>query len=187
VSSSASLITDIRPTGIVSAAAASAALALRVLHGVLEIAARKHEAGALAELIDSAAREAESLARLAEQDGEVYAAYVQARRERSANLQAALQRAIESPLAAARSAVAGIDLCRKALPFFKGAIVADVSGAAVLLAGAVRALLCCVQANLSAVEDEAFARSIEAERHAFEQRAISESRIVLEAVERGFQ
>jgi formiminotetrahydrofolate cyclodeaminase len=179
VPSSFSLITEAHPTGIVSAAAASAALALRVLHGVLEIAARKHTAEAIAELIDSATREAENLARLAEQDGEVYAAYVQARRERSANVQAALQRAIESPLAAARSAAAGIDLCRNALPFFEGAIAADVGGAAVLLAGAVRALLCCVEANLGAIEDKAFARSIEEEARALQQRAISKGQTLL--------
>jgi formiminotetrahydrofolate cyclodeaminase len=182
-----SLITDTRPSGIVSAAAASAALALRVLQGVLEIAARKHEAGALAELIDSATREAENLARLAEQDGAVYAAYVQARRERSANVQADLRSAIESPLAAARSAASGIDLCRKALPFFRGAIAADVAGAAIVLAGAVQAILCCVDANLRAVKDGTFAQAIEAERHALEQRAMNDSRSVLESVERRFQ
>jgi formiminotetrahydrofolate cyclodeaminase len=187
VSSSFSLITEARPTGIVSVAAAAAALALRVLHGILEIAARKHNAEALVELIESAEREAQVLARLAEEDGEVYAAYLQARRERSANLQSALHRTIESPLAAARAAAAGIDLCRKALPFFKGAIVADVSGAAVLLAGAVRALLCCVEANLGAIKDAVFARAVMAERHALEQRAVSESQSVLEAVERAFQ
>lgn len=187
MSSSFSFIADARPTGIVAAAAASAALALRVLHGVFQIAARKHNAEAIAELLDSAEREAQNLVRLAEEDGEVYAAYMQARRARGANLQAALQRAIESPLAAALSAAAGIDLCRNALPFFEGAIAADVSGAAVLLAGAVRALLYCVEANLRGVEDKAFARSIEAERHALEHRAIQESQSVLEAVERGFQ
>lgn len=187
MSSSFSFIADARPTGIVSAAAASAAFALRVLHGALEIAARKHNAEAIVELLDSAEREAQNLVRVAEEDGEVYAAYVQARRERSANLQAALQRAIESPLAAARSAAAGIDLCRRALPFFQGTIAADVGGAAVLLAGAVRALLCCVEANLGAVQEEAYGRPIQGERHALEQRAASESQSVLEAVARGFQ
>lgn len=187
MSSSFSFITDARPTGIVSVAAASAALALRVLHNVLEIAARKHRAEGIAELLASAKREAQNLARLAEEDGEVYAAYMQARRQRSANLQVALQRAIESPLAAARSAAAGIDLCRNALPFFEGAIAADVGGAAVLLAGAVRAILCCVDTNLRAVKDGAFAHAIEAERHGLEQRAIIESQSVLEAVECRFQ
>jgi formiminotetrahydrofolate cyclodeaminase len=182
MSSSFSFITRASPTGIVPVAAASASLALRVLKGVLEVAARKHPAEELAGLIDSAGREAENLAHLAQQDGEVYAAYVQARRERSANLHAALQRAIESPLAAARSTVAGIDLCRNALPFFKGAIAADVGGAAVLLAGAVSALLCCVKANLGAVEDETYAHWVEEERHALARRAINESQSVLESV-----
>ncbi len=182
MSSSFSFITDARPTGIVSVAAASAALALRVLHGVLEIAARRHTAGAIAELLDSTTREAQNLVRLAEEDGEVYAAYMQARRARSANLQTALHRAIESPLAAARSAAAGIDLCGKALPFFQGAIAADVAGAAIVLSGAVRAILCCVDANLRAVKDETFARAIEAETHALKQRAIREGQALAEAL-----
>jgi formiminotetrahydrofolate cyclodeaminase len=179
MSSSFSFITGASPTGIVPVAAASAALALRVLRGVLEIAARKHNGGVLAELIDSAGREAENLARLAEQDGAVYAAYVEARRERSANLQAALQRAIESPLSAARSAAAGIDLCLNALPFLKGPIAADVAGAAVLLAGTVRALLCCVDANLAAAEDAAFASVVHADRRALEERAVRDSQNVV--------
>jgi formiminotetrahydrofolate cyclodeaminase len=172
MSSLFSFITGGSPTGIVAVAAASASLAVRVLRGVLEISARKHNAEALTELIHSAEREAGNLARLAEEDGEVYAAYMQARRERSANVQAALQRAIESPLSAARSASAGIDLCRKALPFFKGAIAADVSGAAVLLAGSVRALLGCVEANLVAVEDPHLSRAVKAESQSLADRAI---------------
>jgi formiminotetrahydrofolate cyclodeaminase len=155
-----------------------------VLKGVLEVAARKHGVEGIAELIDSAEKEAKNLARLAEEDGPIYEAYVQARCDRSANVQAALRRAIESPLAAARSAAAGIDLCRKALPFFQGAIAADVGGAAVLLAGAVRAILCCLCTNLDAVEDAAFARSIQAESRSLEEGAIRKSQSVLEVAER---
>jgi formiminotetrahydrofolate cyclodeaminase len=168
------------PTGIVSIAAASASLALRVLHGVLEIAASKQSSETIAELLDSSAREAHNLARLAQEDGQVYAVYVQARRERSPNVQIALQRAIETPMAAARSAAAGIDLCRQALPFSQGAIAADVGGAAVVLAGAVRAILGCVEANLAAVEDSAFARLVHAETGSLEERVVSESQRVAE-------
>lgn len=182
--SSFSFITDAPPSGIVSVAAASASLALRVLKGVLEVAARKHKEREITALVDSAAREAETLARLAEEDGGAYAAYVQARRKRGANVQAALRRAIETPLEAARSAAAGIDLCREALAFSRGTIAADVGGAAVVLAGAVRAILCCVEANLGAIEDAAFARPIDAEKRGLEERVIIESQSVLEGVRR---
>jgi formiminotetrahydrofolate cyclodeaminase len=54
----------------------------------------------------------------------------------------------------------------------------------VLLAAAVRAILCCVRANLGAVEDAEFAHSIDAEGRNLEEHAIRESESVLKAVER---
>jgi len=89
-------------TGAVAAAALSASLALRVLKVVLEITARKHDSVRLRELIEAAGQGAERLVELAAEDGAAYAAYMQARRERSPDLQAALRRAVETPLAAIR-------------------------------------------------------------------------------------
>lgn len=171
-------------TGIVAAAALSASLAVRVLQSVLEVAARKHDSPRLRELIGAAGGDAERLVKLAEEDGATYAAYMQARRERSPEVQAALRLAIDSPLNAARAAAGGIDLCVEAAGFTRGAIAADVAGAAALLAGAVRAILCTVDANLRAVEDEALAGAVAAERRLLEEHATGQAGKVLTAVKK---
>jgi formiminotetrahydrofolate cyclodeaminase len=163
VSSPLGFDTDEPLTGIVAAAAISAALALRVLRVVLDPFARKRSSERLGELIHEAENESNRLVQLAREDRAVYAAYLQARRERSPEVQAALRGAIETPLAAARSAASGLDLCGEALGFTCGAIAADVRGASVLLAGAVRAILCSVAENLGEVVDEAYAREVLAE------------------------
>ena len=158
-----------------AAAAISGALALRVLITVLEISAQKQEREQLERLIEAARREAEKLARLSREDGTAYAAYVEARRARSAETQAALWRAIETPLAAARAAAAGIDICAEVAGTVRGAMAADVAGAAALLAGAVRAILCSVDANLRSVEDKAFAGQVATERRELEAKAAREA------------
>jgi formiminotetrahydrofolate cyclodeaminase len=169
-------------TGIVAAAALSASLALRVLKSVLEVVARKHDSARPRELIRAAGETAERLAALAAEDGAVYAAYMQARRERSPALQAALRRAVETPISAARAGSVSIDLCREAAGYTRGPIAADVAGAAALLEGAVRAILCSVDANLRAVEDEVFAQAVAAERDTLEMRAIRQAEGVLTIV-----
>ena len=63
-------------------------------------------------------------------------------------IDAALQRASETPLAAARAATEALSLCVEAGKLAEGAIAADVGGVAHLLAGAVRAILISVDANL---------------------------------------
>lgn len=150
-------------TGIVAAASIAAALALRAVRVVLDTTARKQRWEHLGELIHKVESESERLVQLAREDGVVYAAYLQARRERSPEVQAALRRAIATPLAAAHSAASGIDLCGEALGFTYGAIAADVRGASALLAGAVRAILCSVDENLRGVENEAYSREVREE------------------------
>jgi methenyltetrahydrofolate cyclohydrolase len=150
---------------------------------VLETTARKPAAEdvkqSLAELAQTADREAERLRQLAHDDGAAYGAYMRARKQKSAHVQAALRQAIETPLAAARSALSGIDLCVAARSFTRGAIAADVCGAAVLLEGAVRAILLTIDTNLRAVEDEAFARTVTTERHTLAEHAQSQMGKVL--------
>jgi formiminotetrahydrofolate cyclodeaminase len=169
-------------TGVVAAAALSASLALRVLQTVLEVSARKQDSERLRGLIEAAGQGAERLVTLAAEDGAAYAAYMQARRERNPHVQAALRRAIESPLAAARASAGGIDVCMEAVGYTRGAIAADVSGAAALLAGAVRAILCSLDANLQALDDEVFAREMAAEGRRLEMHAIRQAGGVLTAV-----
>jgi formiminotetrahydrofolate cyclodeaminase len=158
-------------SGVVAAAAISGALALRVLKMVLETAARKHESERLGELVRAVEREAARLEELAAEDGAVYAAYMQARREHSPEVQRALRRAIETPLAAARAAAAGIDLCHEADGLIAGAMHADVRGAEALLAGVVRAILCTVEENLRGVEEAGSVREMTAESESLRTRA----------------
>jgi formiminotetrahydrofolate cyclodeaminase len=157
-------------------------MAVRVLKSVLEVAARKHDSVRLRELIEAAGVGAERLMKLAEEDGAAYAAYMQARREHSPEVQAALRRAIDSPLNAARAAAGCIDLCLEAAGFTRGAIAADVAGSAALLAGAVRAILCTVDANLRALEDEALAGAVAAEMQLLGEHATGQAGKVLTVV-----
>jgi formiminotetrahydrofolate cyclodeaminase len=176
--------TETSVTGVVAAAATAGSLALRVLRSVLEAEARKRNSDRLSELIDSLGNDAERLAALADEDGAAYAAYMRAQKAHSSRVQVALRRAVEIPMEAARLAAAGIDLCLETLDFLRGPMAADVGGATVLLAGAVRAILCTVDTNLGAVEDQAFARDIRSERVGIEKRAIRESDRALAALAR---
>ena len=176
-------------TGAVAVAAVSASLAVGVLQMVLEIAARKSESEPMRELIEAARMEAAQLARLADEDRAAYTEYAKALRfpktndeERAARRRAmelALLKATETPLAAARSAVAAIELCAEAAGIARGAIAADIGGAAALLAGAVRAMLCSVDANLRELPDQPFRGEAEAQRRALEETALQRAEAVL--------
>src|SRR3984893_2845912 len=183
-------------TGAVAVAAVSASLAAGVLQMVLEIAARKKEAEGhrerLRELIEAARGEAAQLARLADEDRAAYTEYARALRlpkaadeERAARRTAmdlALRKATETPLAAARSAVAAIELCAEAASIARGAVAADIGGAAALLAGAVRAIMCSVDANLRELPDQPFRREAAAQRRALEETAVRQADAVLRRV-----
>jgi formiminotetrahydrofolate cyclodeaminase len=153
-----------------------------VLKSVMEVTARKQDSAQLRELISAAAGAAESLLTLASDDGEAYASFMQARRHRSPEVQAALRQAIETPINAARAAAGGIELCRAAAGYTRGAIAADAAGAALLLAGAVQAILCSVDANLVGLDDKAFAREIANQRQTLEMHAIREAEAVVGTV-----
>ena len=171
-------------TGVVAAGALSASWALRVLKSVLEVASRKQDSPRLRQLIAAADDTSQRLVDLASEDGAAYAAYMQARRERSPQAQTALRQAIETPLRAARAAAGGIDLCQEAAGFTRGAIAADVAGAALLLGGAVRAILCSVDANLSALEDKALAHRVAVEREMLEMHAMRAAEVVVTTVKK---
>jgi formiminotetrahydrofolate cyclodeaminase len=138
----------------------------------------------LGELIALAGEAAGHLVELAAEDGAAYAAYMQARRERSLALQAALRRAIEIPMNAARAATDGIDLCLEAAGYTRGAIAADVAGTAALLAGAVSAILCSVDANLRALDEQAVAHATAAEGNRLKMHAIRQAEEVLTTVKK---
>jgi formiminotetrahydrofolate cyclodeaminase len=133
----------------VPAAAASATLGLELLVTVLgTVARRKKAAGepARIESLGAAARlEIRKLAELAEQDAEVYGQYLKTRQP-SPGL-------IGVPMEAARSALSGLNLCAEASGMVRGEVSADLGAAAILLEGALRAMLLCVEVNLHRLPD----------------------------------
>jgi formiminotetrahydrofolate cyclodeaminase len=169
----------------VAVSAVSAACALSLVVMVLEITGkRKHFQGDrqhLEGLVDAAREESERLARYADEDPAAYAAYMRAvrlpkdtdaqRRERERAVTAALRRATDVPLAAARAAVAGLNICAEASEIAHGAVATDLAGAAMLLSGAIRAMLCSVDANLAALGESEYRDQVAAERVELEERA----------------
>jgi len=144
------------PAGV-AAAAVSAELGMSLLIKTLAIT------GGNKELLDAARLEAAHLRGAADDD---IGAVMELIRARDA---AALRQAIEAPLRAARAAVAGLELCANASGVVKPALAADLGAAQTLLAGALRAILICIDANLNGREDEH--RDAVVERRAIEDRA----------------
>lgn len=162
----------------VAVATVSAASALGLVIMVLEIVgARKDFKGdrhRLEALIEAAREESDRLARYTDEDPAAYAAYMRARqlpkntdderRARSRAMAAALRRATDVPLAAARTAVAGLNICAEAAAMANGAVATDLGGAAMLLAGATRAMLLSVDSNLSALGESEYTDQVAVER-----------------------
>ena len=119
--------------------------------------------GGQSDLLDAARRESAHLRGAADDD---IGAVMELIRARDA---AAFRQAIEAPLRAARATVAGLELCAKASGVVKPALAADLGAAQTLLAGALRAILICIDANLNGRENEH--RDAVAERRAIEDRA----------------
>jgi formiminotetrahydrofolate cyclodeaminase len=124
---------------------------MALLIKTLEITVKRRDfagdAAALRVWIEAARKEADALAEAANDDitGE-------AERKR-----------IEIPMIAARAAAAGLDLCAEAAGVVRGALAADIGVAAMLLCGAVRAIVLCVDSNAGEFETEG---RRELERHA---------------------
>jgi len=154
------------PAGV-SVAAVSACLGLSLLRKVLEIARHRKDFEGdpvrVEELLNQARAESDKLERLAEEDIEAYREFMARRKTEEAP--AALRRATEVPLEAARSAFAGLELCADSNAFVPASILPDYKTAAVLLSGAVRAIAFSVQANTQYLADEELAGRI---RHELE-------------------
>ncbi len=178
----------------VSAVSAACALGLAVM--VLEvIGKRKNFQGdrhRLEALMEAARDESDRLARYADEDPAAYHVYMRALRmpkttdaERGAReraLAAALRRATEVPLSAARAAIAGLNICAEAAEMAQGAVAADLGGAASLLAGATRAILGTVDANLAALGESEFRDQAAAERGELEKRADRQEQVIRQRV-----
>jgi formiminotetrahydrofolate cyclodeaminase len=149
------------PAGV-SMAAITSSLALGLLIKVLEIARdRKDFLGdprKIEEMLASARAESSKLAQYADEDIAVFAAYMASRR--TPDEAAALRKAIETPLGAARAAAAGLKLCAAAVPMTPASIQPDLGSAALLLAASVRATLLSVESNAQLLSDPEFQREV---------------------------
>jgi len=142
------------PAGV-AAAAVAADLGIGLLIKTLAIT------GGHDDLLAAARKESAHLRGAADDDVGAVMEYMHARDAGT------LRRTIEAPLRAARAAVMGLELSKKAS--VKPALAADLGAAQALLAGALRAILICIDANRGGREEEH--RDATAERQAIEDRA----------------
>lgn len=166
------------PAGVaISAVTASVALAL--LAKVLAIAGKRKN---LSALLDAARTESTRLKDLADDDIQAFNQYMECRRQ-GRELTAAVRRAIEVPMEAARSAVRGLDLCAQTAGMVHGLTAADIGAAAALLSGAVRAMSLSVDFNIREMcSDRQFADAMNAERRELERDAVKHADAVTAAL-----
>ncbi|MGH9716726.1 MAG: cyclodeaminase/cyclohydrolase family protein [Candidatus Acidiferrales bacterium] len=176
---------DPTPAGV-AVSAVSASFALGLLAKVLKVSGRhKKFAGSIAKidsLCDAARTEAKRMLHFAEEDIAAFTAYVissrmpqatdREREERQRAVNAAVHKAIEMPLTAARSAATGLELCSEASGLTHVAVIADLGAATSLLASTMRVFLLCADSNLRqlALDPQPF-REAFAARTEWEQRA----------------
>ncbi len=156
------------PAGV-TAAAVSASFALGLLAKALTVSGRHKElSGHLARLEPlAAAAQAGSkrMLQLAADDVCAFEVYLagarlprstaRERHDRRDALDRAVERAIELPLAAAREAAAGLELCAAACPLTHLALIADLGACASLLASGLRVFLMCAESNVRQLTPDA--------------------------------
>ncbi len=176
----------------VSVATVTAASALNLVVMVLDvIGKRKGFAGdrnRLEALSDAAREESDRLTRYTDEDPAAYAGVMRSvrmpknteaeRQERARAMAQALRRATDVPLAAARTAVAGLNICAEAAEMAHGAVAADLGGGAMLLAVATRAMLLSVDANLASLAESEYRDQVAAERDELEDAAARQERAI---------
>ncbi|HXP83718.1 MAG TPA: cyclodeaminase/cyclohydrolase family protein [Bryobacteraceae bacterium] len=156
-------------TGVATAAVA-ASLALDLLSKVIEVSKPVQQD----EWLAAARREADTLRRAADEDVTAYNVYLQCARTSAGpeEQERALRGTIEVPMNAARAAVAGIELCVAMADSVRASVTADLGVAAALLAGAVRGMMLCVDANLPATAaHDLYYEAVRTERRDLEERA----------------
>ena len=128
-------------------------------------------------LIGAARKSSSHLSRWADEDAWAFHQYLVAKRLKdAAAIDASLRTAIQIPLQIAREAVSGLDLCAMAAGFIHKALAADLGTAAILLAGAVRATLLTVDANLTQIPaGSQFHRDVLVERRALHDQVIQKT------------
>lgn len=146
--------TDPVPAGV-SILAVTASLALALIAKVLRIK------NAETSLLDAVEQESTELAQLADRDVRAFERYLECVRSKHPKDEA-MRDAIRVPMDATRSALRGLELCRKAAPIFStGLTAADLSVAASLLRNSAQAMLLSVEANLTHLaENDPFRQEI---------------------------
>jgi formiminotetrahydrofolate cyclodeaminase len=142
------------PAGV-SVAAVSASLGLSLLIKIVEIV-RQHKGFAgdpanIDALLAKARAESAKLGRCADEDIVAFAEYMASRGTPGEAV--ALEKAIQSPLGAARAAAAGLQLCSEAIALTPASIAPDLGTAALILAGSVRSMLLSVESNALRLKD----------------------------------
>jgi methenyltetrahydrofolate cyclohydrolase len=187
---------DPTPAGV-AVSAVSASFALGLLAKVLKVSGR-HKKFAdsvpkINSLSDAARAEAKRMLQFAEEDIAAFNGYVASsrlpqtsdreREERQRAVNAAVRKAIEIPLAAARSAATGLELCSEASGLTHAAVIADLGAATSLLSSAMRIFLLCADSNLRqlALDPQPF-REMFAARTDWENRANRHGESVLKHV-----
>ena len=170
------------PAGV-AVAAVSASFAFGLLAKALAVSGRKGaqsgDPARLEPLIAAARAESSRMLQLAGDDSAAFEAYLKATRmprstererlEREQLLASAIQRVIDLPLAAARSAAAGLKLCAEGFTATHRVVLADLATAVTLLGGALHAFLLCAESNISQLTPRTSAQrerlAQESERH----------------------
>ncbi|MDE3110361.1 MAG: cyclodeaminase/cyclohydrolase family protein, partial [Acidobacteriota bacterium] len=149
------------PAGV-AIAAVSASFALGLLAKVADVSSRHRQAAGsaakLSSVVEAVANESERMLQMAEIDIAAFEAYLRTQRlprptdrereSRRRAIEQAVRDAIEIPLAAARAAARGLDLCAEISDATHAAVLADLGSAASLLEGALRTFLICADSNL---------------------------------------
>lgn len=181
------------PAGV-AASAAAASFGFSLMAKVLKVSSRKKEFSSSVAKLDSlsgtARSESKRMLQLAEQDVAAFNAYLASTRmpqstdleraDRKRAQDAAVHKAIEIPLEAAKASAAGIGLCSEATSLTHSAVAADLGAAASLLAGALRAFHLCAESNIRQLAGEtAPYKGFPVERAERESRALRQADSVL--------
>jgi formiminotetrahydrofolate cyclodeaminase len=170
-----------------------ASLALGLVAMVLKVtAARRDFAGdrdRLDWLRQRASDEARRIGEYGDADIAAYEAYLAALRiprdradERRTAVRAALRRAIEVPMEAARAITGAIELCVEALPMVSRLVAPDLGAAAGMLGSAVRTILISVDYNVEQLSfDPDLQTEVVAQRRELEAMATLRSGEILQA------
>jgi formiminotetrahydrofolate cyclodeaminase len=155
------------PAGV-AIAAVSASFALGLVAKVLTVSGRRNTLAGTAGLeqsVGAAQAASQRMLHLAGDDVAAFEAYLSARRlphsmeseqqARQQAIDAAISGIIDVPLAAAREAAAGLQMCSDASAFTAPSLVADLGVVAALLGSALRAFLLCAESNVRQLAPDA--------------------------------